>query len=81
MCTGSISFIPQNVHHALLKATRNVGVTTSVQENVVVSCCSTTGTFTLETAILAHVSLTPNATVDWEKSTGIYKKKMWIVVH
>ncbi|CAG2252080.1 TCTN2 [Mytilus edulis] len=63
--------LDNSVHHALLKATRNVGVTTPVQENVVVSCCNTTGPFTLETAILAHVSLTPNATVDWEKSTDI----------
>ncbi|VDI62598.1 tectonic-2 [Mytilus galloprovincialis] len=63
--------LDNSVHHALLKATRNVGVSASVQENVVVSCCNTTGPFTLETAILAHVSLTPNATVDWEKSTDI----------
>ncbi|CAC5366675.1 TCTN2 [Mytilus coruscus] len=61
--------LDSSVHHALLKATRNVGVTTSVEENVVVSCCNTTGTTTLETAIWAQVSLTPNATVDWEKST------------
>ncbi|VDI44049.1 tectonic-2, partial [Mytilus galloprovincialis] len=63
--------LDNSVHHALLKATRNVGVSASVQENVVVSCCNTTGPFTLETAILAHVSLSPNATVDWEKSTDI----------
>lgn len=58
-----------SVHHARLTAVRNIITTSPVEENVVVSCCSKSGTLGLESTVWARVSLTPNATVDWERST------------
>lgn len=61
----------QNINHQSVLVARNLPVNESVQEYVVVSCCTIGLTQNMQVATLITADLSKNKTLNWDLASGL----------